>query len=706
VLAMKIRMFLSALPLAYTLACASSPPPAPEPTQPAQPNTPQAAAKPQPKADPSLPPRALFSGNPDYINPQVSPDGKTLSWIAPFEGVLNVWTAPIDAPDKAQPLTTVKDRPLMRYHWAYDGKHLLYLKDSGGDENFHIYAVEVKTKKTRDLTDLPKVRAQLLAVSIKKPNEIAVALNDRDPRHHDVYKIELSSGKRTLLEKNEAGYMELNVDLDLNVRLASKERPDGGADLFKKGKGGKWEPFMTITMEDAFTTSPWTFDLTGKTLYMMDSRERNTAGAFAVDMATGKKTLIGDDPRADVSNAIFHPKTNQIQAIAVNYERVDWKIVDKSIEPDFTTLKNVIKGEIMVSSRSLDDKQWIVSDMVDDGPVRIYRYDRTTKTPHFLFVHRKAIDGMTLAKMHPVVVKSRDGLELVSYVSLPPSSDPEGDGKPNAPLPLVLQVHGGPWGRDDWGYSGLDQWLASRGYAVLSVNFRGSTGFGKSFLNAANGEWGRKMHDDLIDAVEWAVKSGVAQKDKIAIMGGSYGGYATLVGLTFTPDAFACGVDIVGPSNIQTLLETIPPYWAPMIEMFTKRIGGDHRTEEGRKFLAERSPLNFVEKIKRPLLIGQGANDPRVKQSESDQIVKAMQAKNIPVTYVVFPDEGHGFHRAENRTAFDAVTEAFLAQCLGGAYQPVGNDFAGSTITVPVGAEWVAGIEQALETAKTAQASK
>jgi dipeptidyl aminopeptidase/acylaminoacyl peptidase len=294
--------------------------------------------------------------------------------------------------------------------------------------------------------------------------------------------------------------------------------------------------------------------------------------------------------------------------------------------------------------------------------------------------------------MHPVVIKSRDGMDLVSYLTLPYGVNKNDEPKPTTPQPLVLMVHGGPWGRDVWGYDGEHQWLANRGYAVLSVNFRSSTGFGKNFINAGNLEWATKMHDDLVDAVNWAVAEGIAQKDKIAIMGGSYGGYATLVGLTFTPDVFACGVDIVGPSNLQTLLNTIPPYWKPLFEMFAKRVG-DPRTEDGVKLLQERSPLNYVNRIQKPLLIAQGANDPRVKQAEADQIVKAMQEKNIPVTYVLYSDEGHGFARPENRMSFYAVTDLFLAQHLGGVAEPIGEDFKNSSIAVPNGAEQVPGLK-------------
>lgn len=257
-------------------------------------------------------------------------------------------------------------------------------------------------------------------------------------------------------------------------------------------------------------------------------------------------------------------------------------------------------------------------------------------------------------------------------------------------------VHGGPWGRDGWGYNTLHQLLANRGYAVLSVNYRGSTGFGKEFTNAGNKQWAASMHDDLIDAVDWAIAEKIADPKRVAIMGGSYGGYATLVGLTFTPDKFACGVDIVGPSNLLTLLSTIPPYWAPMMQMFKDRVG-DPTTEEGRKLLNERSPLNFVDKIRRPLLIGQGAHDPRVKQAESDQIVAAMKKKNIPLTYVLFPDEGHGFARPENNLAFFAVAEAFLARQLGGRYEPIGDDFQNSSITIPDGSDQIPGVADALE---------
>ncbi len=374
-------------------------------------------------------------------------------------------------------------------------------------------------------------------------------------------------------------------------------------------------------------------------------------------------------------------------------------MIDPAIQADFDYLKTVADGEVLITSRTLDDTKWTVAYMMDNGPVRYYVYDRGNRSTKFLFTNRKSLEGVPLVKMRPLVIKSRDGLDLVCYLTLPPESDSDDDGIPDKPVPLVLDVHGGPWARDAWGFDSGAQLLANRGYAVLNVNYRGSTGFGKEFLNAGNKEWAGKMHEDLIDAVDWAIAQKITDPKKVAISGGSYGGYATLVGVTFTPDKFACGVDIVGPSNLLTLLQTIPPYWAPALQMFKDRLG-DKETEEGRKFLEERSPLNYVERIERPLLIGQGANDPRVKQSEADQIVQAMLKKHIPVTYVLFPDEGHGFARPANSLAFNAVSEAFLARQLGGRYEPVDKGFDGSTITVPVGAEDVPGLVEALKNHK------
>lgn len=660
----------------------------------------------------TLIPRKVLFDNPDKASVRISPDGKNISYLAPVNGVLNVWVAPKDNPGAGVAVTNDSLRGIRIYFWAFTNDRIIYLQDLGGDENWQLHSVNINTKDDINLTPFEEIlgpdgkpitlpngknlrpTTQIQAVSYKFPEEILVKLNTRNPQFHDVYKLNISNGSMTLVEENNQ-FMSFNSDDDYNLRYAMQMTADGGSELFvPDGKGG-WKSFEKISMEDMMTTSPITFDKTGNVLYMIDSRGRNTAALVSINLISGDKQVIYENPKADLSDIMMHPIEKTIEAAASNYEKVEWTILDESIKADLDYLNSLENAELEVTSRTLDDKIWTVAFSVDNGPVKYFVYDRKNKKAKFLFTNRKSLEGYKLSNIHPVVIKSRDNLELVSYLTLPLNTDTDNNARPNNPLPMVLLVHGGPWARDQWGYNGIHQWLANRGYAVLSVNFRGSTGFGKDFLNAGNKEWAGKMHDDLIDAVNWAVEEKIADKDKIAIMGGSYGGYATLVGLTFTPEVFACGVDIVGPSNLNTLLETIPPYWAPMIEMFASRMG-DNRTEEGKKFLDSISPLSKVDNIKKPLLIGQGANDPRVKQTESDQIVKSMQEKNIPVTYVLFPDEGHGFARPENNLAFFGISELFLAKNLGGRFEKIGNDFIGSSVTVPTGAEHIDTLPESL----------
>ena len=647
----------------------------------------------QPDTTPLIPREVLF-GNPDKITVRLSPDGTRISYLAPVDGVLNVWVGPADDPGAAEPVTNDTDRGVRTYFWAYTSEHVLYLQDQAGDENWRVYSVNLETGETTDLAPLEGVQARIQAVSQKFPEEILIALNDRDPTLHDIYRANITTGEKSLVMENE-GFVGFTTDDAYNVRFAVRLTPDGGSEIFQATEEGGWEPFMEIAMKDLLTTGIVGFDKTGTVLYMIDSRNRNTAAFFALDLETGEQTLIAEDPHADTSDLMIHPTEKIVQAVAFTYERKHWQVIDESIAGDLAYLKTVADGDVEIVSRTLDDDYWMVAYSVDDGPVQYYRYDREEKSAEFLFTQRRALEGLSLAKMHPVVIESRDGLDLVSYYTLPIGSDSDSDGRPDEPLPMVLLVHGGPWARDNWGYNSMHQWLANRGYVVLSVNFRSSTGFGKEFTNAGNLEWGGKMHDDLIDAVNWTVREGISDPDQVAIMGGSYGGYATLWGMTNTSDTFACGVDIVGISNLITLLETIPPYWQPQIELFATRVG-DHRTEEGRAFLTTRSPLTYVDRIEKPLLIGQGANDPRVKQAESDQIVQAMQDANTPVTYLLYTDEGHGFARPENRLSFYAVTDAFLAEHLGGRYEPIGDDFEGSSIIVQSGAEEVSGLAEAI----------
>jgi dipeptidyl aminopeptidase/acylaminoacyl peptidase len=642
---------------------------------------------------PLIPRRILF-GNPDRAMARLSPDGQQLAYLAPVDGVLNVWAGPTGTPAEMKPVTNDTGRGIRLYAWAYTNRHILYLQDKGGDEDWQLYSVALDSVQVQNLTPLEGVQAQIVAISPDSPYEIIVGLNDRNAQLHDLYRINIKTGERQLIQQND-GYMSFVVDEAYQVRFASRMRRDGGYDILKVTDEGEWPLFLEVLGEDLLTTDVVGFNHAGDTLYMTASSGRDTAALYAVDPETGERQLLAEDPRADVGEVLVDPIRKHIQAVSFNYQRKEWHLLDESIEKELAFLRTVADGDVEIASRTLDDQTWLAAYLMDDGPVRYYRFDRQEMAAEFLFTDRPALEDQPLAKMHPAVIRSRDGLDLVSYYTLPPGSDSDGDGRPDQPLPMALFVHGGPWGRDEWGYHPYYQWLANRGYAVLGINFRGSTGFGKAFVNAGDLEWGAAMHDDLLDGVAWAVEQGIADPDRVAISGGSYGGYATLAGMTFSPEAFACGVDIVGPSNLITLLESIPPYWQPMVELFTTRVG-DFRTEEGQALLRQRSPLTYVDRIRRPLLIGQGANDPRVNQAESDQIVGAMQENEIPVTYVLYPDEGHGFARPENNMSFSAVAEAFLAPILGGRYEPIGQDFEGSSITVPVGADEVPGLAEAL----------
>ncbi len=666
-----------------------------------------------PAAGANLIPRSVLFGNPDKISPILSPNGKWICFIAPASGVLNVWVAPSDKIAEARPITKDTKRGIRQAHWAYDNTHVLFLQDEGGDENWKVYSVDVTTLASKDLTPFDSIpgpdgkpltvpngtallrpAAQIQELSPKNPGEVLIGLNNRNPEYHDLYRVNVASGEMKLVQKNDE-YAAFMTDDTFAVRLAVKPTEDGGQDLLiADGKGG-FAPFQKIEPADSLTTSPAGFNKDNTTLYMIDSRGRNTSAMTAIDLATKAQKVLAEDAKADAGGALVHPTEKTVQAVSFDYERNTWKVLDPAIQGDLDYLKTVSPGDVAVDDRSLDDKTWVVSYTVDDGSPRWYLYDRGAKKASYLFAARKGLEGLTLSHMHPEIITSRDGLKMVCYLTLPPGADADNNGVPDHAVPMVLNVHGGPWARDSWGYRGEVQWLANRGYAVLQVNYRGSTGFGKDFVNKGNREWGGKMHDDLIDAVKWAIDGKIADPAKIAIYGGSYGGYATLAGMTFTPDTFACGVDIVGVANLNTFIGTIPAYWKSFLDDLKVRVG-DYTSEDGKKFLASRSPVNFVDRIRKPLLIGQGLNDPRVNHAEPEQIVQKMEAMKIPVTYVTYSDEGHGFARPQNRTSFYAVTEAFLAQHLGGRAQPVGDDFKGSSIAIPNGAELIPGLSEAM----------
>ena len=664
-------------------------------------------------AEVSLIPRAALFGNPVKAQARLSPDGKYMSFLAPQAGVLNVWLAPFGKLDAAKPITDDHKRGIRQHLWADDSRHVLFLQDEGGDENWRVHSVDVESGKEINLTPLDNVRAEIVGLSHERPGIALIALNDRKPEWHDLYEIDISTGERKLVERNDqefAGYLE---DLQLQPRVAVKTLADGGGELYRHTPKG-WESFLKYGQADSLTFRPLVIEQGGNTVLILSSVGRDKAALVRVDLPSARQTVLAESDKADISEVWLEPRNRTPQAYGVEYLTNELQTLTTAAGPgvakDIEQLKAALGPQFELVSRTLDDSKWVV---VVDDPVRVttsYLYERAGGKLTKLFDSRPELSGAPLRPMIPVEIRSRDGLPLVAYLTLPPGTDKQassaqGTQRPAKPVPLVLDVHGGPWARDSYGFNAEHQWLANRGYAVLSVNYRGSTGFGKKFVNAGDHEWAGKMHDDLLDAVDWAVREKIALADKVCIYGGSYGGYATLVGLTFTPDRFACGVDIVGPSNLITLLNSIPPYWKSFLEDMARRIA-DPRTEQGRELLKERSPLTHAERISKPLLIAQGANDPRVKQAEADQIVAAMKSKHLPVTYVLYPDEGHGFARPQNRIAFYAVAEGFLAKCLGGRFEPTGEDLAGSSLKVLEGAEYVPGLAAALRKLEASPAAR
>ncbi len=604
-------------------------------------------------------PRNVLFGNPEKTSPQVSPDGTKMAYLAPVNNVLNVWVGTIGG-GNYEPVTKDEDRGVRFYFWSQDNKHIMYIQDVGGNENWRLYATSLETRETRDLTPFENVQVQIIDRDKHFPNELLIGMNKENPQVHDVYHLDLTTGELTLVAKNPGNIMGWVTDAHFKVRGAVTALPDGGTELLvRDDEDSEWRKLVTWDADDSLTSGPIDFTLDGQAIYLQDSRNVNAGRLVRLNIATGDITVIAEDPQYDVGNVIVHPDTHEVQAVAFNKDRNEWIVLDESIKMDFYNIGGIHQGDFFIISRDNADTTWVVAFTVDNGPVPFYAYDRKGQKATFLFDNQPELNKYTLATMQPISFTSRDGLTIHGYLTLP-----QGEQKTN--LPMVLNVHGGPWGRDAWGYRPDAQWFANRGYACLQVNFRGSTGYGKNFLNAGDREWGRKMHNDLVDAVQWAIDKGIADPKKVAIFGGSYGGYAALVGATFTPDLFCCAVDIVGPSNLNTLIRTLPPYWSTFRATFHKRVGNPDTEEE---FLNSRSPLFRVDQIKIPILIGQGANDPRVKQAESEQIVEAMKSKGIDYEYMLFPDEGHGFAKPENRLKFYAAAEKFLAKHLGGRYE-------------------------------------
>ncbi len=608
-------------------------------------------------------PRQVLFGNPERISPRISPDGTQLAWIAPSDGVLNVWVAPAGTGQgegidwsAARVVTDDSDRGIRMFAWAHDGRHLLYLQDTGGDENWRLHDVDLATMQRRDLTPFDNVQTQLIAGEKKFPTEILVGLNRDNPQLHDVYRLDLTTGELTKEVEN-PGFVGWVADSQLVVRAGVAPQPDGGLVLMVRGgDGDEWRSLLSIDAEDALTSGPVAFSEDGTSMLVMSSVGTNTGRLVRLNLATGDAEVLAEDPEADVTGIRLHPDTREPQIVTFLKDRSEYRVLDPDVADDLAAIRALHPGDPSFDDADDTDATWLIRFTTDTGAVPFFSYDRETRTGRFLFETRPELARYELAPMEPFSFTARDGLTIHGYASFPPGAGREG-------LPTVLNVHGGPWARDAWGFHPEAQWLANRGYLCIQVNYRGSTGYGKAFVNAGDREWGGRMHDDLVDAIAHITGQGWADPARIAIYGGSYGGYAALVGAAFTPELFRCAVDIVGPSNLKTLIETVPPYWAPMISQFHRRLGDPAKDAD---FLWSRSPLSRADNISIPLLIAQGANDPRVKQAESEQIVAALKAAGIDHEYMLFPDEGHGFAKPENRLRFYAAAERFLAKHLGG----------------------------------------
>jgi dipeptidyl aminopeptidase/acylaminoacyl peptidase len=631
------------------------------------------------RRNPLIPRRAFF-GAPRACDPVLSPDGNWLSWLAPLDGVMNVWAAPRNDPSAAQPLTRLR-RPVEQHWFARTNAHVLFCTDRDGDENYNIWRVGLDDDEPCNLTPCEHVQAVLVGMHIDKPSLVGIALNERDPCWHDLYVIDILTGERRLVCENLEDISTFVLDARLELRLATSTFGLDGALAILAWDGSRFDEVMSVGADDALVTSPLHFNRNGDAWFLRSSVGRDKAALYRVDWATGAQRLVAASNEADIYDWLVDQRTGEIAAACVAFARSSWTIVDPGAGRDIARLESAFDASVEIVSQSDDDRLWVACAHRPDRPDSWRLFDRRSGRIELLFDARPELDGAKLSPMHDAVIKSRDGLDLVSYLTLPPT---ETACPPSRPLPMVVKVHGGPWARDSYAYNSEVQWLANRGYAVLQVNFRGSSGFGKSFALASESEWAGRMHDDLVDAVQWAIAQGIADREHVAIYGASYGGYAAFVGASFTPDLFCCSVSIAGIANLETMLENTPDYWTAFAELEYRSVG-DPRTERGVALLKARSPINRVDAVTKPMLIGHGANDPRCKMSESDQIANALQRHGVPVVYVVYPDEGHEFARPENNLAFRAIMEAFLARHLGGRFEPVGADFESSSHEIRAG---------------------
>jgi len=609
---------------------------------------------------PPLIPREDLFGNPDKTDPELSPDGTRLAYLAPEEGVLNVWVGTIGRRDD-HPITNDRKRGIRYFSWLYDDTYIIYIQDKDGDENWHVHAVDLTSGEDRDYTPFDHVQARVIDVSPERPNELLIALNRRDPVYHDVYRLDITTGKLELVYQNDQRFIGFLADHDGKLRVGMSSRDDGGVDLHVRDTvDAPWRVLYSWGPTDLIRAGAISFTPDNRGLYISSSVGTNTCELRILDIATGKEETVASDPRADVDTYVLHPTKHTIQAVSFVKERLDWKILDDDIRDDFDVIRRLRRGSFRIVDRDRADKSWLVLVDSDIGPPEYYVYDRETKSGRLLFSTREALEGVALARMEPIRFTARDGMKINAYLTTP-------RGVPTKDLPLVVLVHDGPWWRDHWGFNAQAQWLANRGYAVLQVNYRGSIGFGKDFVNAANRDWGGAMQTDLLDGVQWAVKRHIVDPKRVAIMGRGYGGYAAMIGLAQTPNTYACGISLNGPPDLISFIKRYIDSRQAIETIIWDRLGHPERDAEK---LKERSPSQMIDKITKPLLIAHGTNHPRVPIEDVRAMVAKLEQAGKPVTFLEYPDEGEALAVPKNRLDFHAKVENFLAKYIGGRYEP------------------------------------
>jgi dipeptidyl aminopeptidase/acylaminoacyl peptidase len=645
---------------------------------------------------PLIPRKALFTDS-DKDQVQLSPDGKWIGYRALSGDTMNVWVAPVGESPKARVVTKQEGAPVLNYRWTYLPGLLLYAAPA--ENGSHIFLLDLASKESRDLTPGKGVVAQLEKFSTDHADEALLRVKEPNRTAFDYQRVNLRTGAREVVFKNEPGYERVLFDDDWRPRVAMSRKKDGGHELLQPNGAGEWTSFASFSdgME-AKASQPILLDKAGKTLYLTDNRGRDKAALQSIDLASGKVTLLVEDPFADLLPALLtHPKTGRVQSVSTYYGRMRRHFLDPTIIPDFEYLRTVQRGDIGLlapyGGRSLDDRVWLVV-FLDGGPTRYYVYDRTVRRATFLFTDNQALDAYALGRRHLEVITTRDGMEFPADLYLPKTADPDGNGRPRRPVPLLIYVHGGPWVAypwNDWFTNRSLQLLADRGYAALRIEFRGANGFGRKVEDASVREWGAKMQDDLIDAADWAIKQGITARERIGVWGWSYGGYATLAALA-TTDRFACGLSMYGPTDLDLLIAE----GSPSAQIAWRKMIGDNTTEDGRALLKKASPIHYAESFAKPVLVTQGGKDKIVHQNQADRFVDELQKRKKPVTYLLYPDEPHDFRRRESWISFFAIAEAFFHDHLGGRYEPIGDDLRGSSLDVRAGGELIPGLSEAM----------